>query len=168
MYQRANLDLKDEDMATLVEIYGKFKTDGPDNKGSEDVLAVIVQGPAPNHPANTHALNAYNWVKSQRAGGRPFQTPKVGTIRYTGGDIVSRTRSKVAFQEAAARDSLVFSKEAKWNLTRKPMVHLVGGDTLFNEWPVSTLPFSKLARCSMAVHDKIFGAKDYNPLVHVC
>ena len=167
MFQRADLAINEDDIGTLVEIYGRFKTDGPDNKGSEDVLAVIVQGPAPNHPANTNAVNAYNYVKAQRAGGRPFQTPKVGTIRYTAGDVVARTRSKVAFQ-GRCEDSVVFSKESKWILTRKPMVHLVGGDTYFNEWPVKTLPFSKLARCSMAVHDKIFFAKDYNPLVHVC
>ena len=167
MYQRANLDIKEEDMGVLVEIYGRFKTDGPDNKGSEYVLAVIVQGQAPNQPSNKNAVTAYNYIKCQRAGGQPFQAPKVGTIKYAAVDVVSRTRSKVAFQ-GRCEDSVVFSKESKQLLMRKPMVHLLGGDTYFNEWPVKTLPFSKLARCSMAVHDKIFFAKDYNPLVHVC
>jgi len=147
MYHRAQLDLKEVDLDPVLEIYGKFKTPGADGAGSDDIAAVQQE--------------------AQRAGGHKFQTPKVGTIRYKQGDILARTKAKQAFQ-GRSEDLLIFTKESKSVPDRKAMQHLVGGDTFYNEWPVTSLPFGQLARCSMAMHDKIFGSKDWNMPTNVC
>ena len=151
--------MKDSNLENIIELYGKFKTEAENGGGSDDVVAVIAQGPPPNQPFNKNAEITYNYLKNQRAAGHRFQNPKVGTVRYQPSDILARTRTKAAFQ-GRCEDQLIFTKESKHTPARKQMIHLSGGDTFYNEWPVTCLPFAKLARCNRATHDKIFGVKD--------
>ena len=159
MYHPTQLELKDSDLENVAELYGKFKTPGENGSASDDVVAVIAQGPPPNQPFNKNAEVAFNFLKTQRTSGHRLQNPKVGTIRYAQADILARSKSKTAFQ-GRCEDQLIFTKESKYITSRKPMIHLNGGDTYYNEWPVTCLPFAKLARCTRNVHDKIFATED--------
>ena len=152
-HQQMNIILEPEHMDALLQVYCTYRTTSPDEPGT-DVLMAIVPGSAPSEPSNSNLLMIHQKMKKFKP---KLQPPKIGTIRMSQSDIISRVRNaRTAFAWSKSDDLIIHTHEGKISLDRAKMLHLKGGDTFVNEWPVVAVPFTMLARCTTDEHDKIF------------
>ena len=84
------------------------------------------------------------------------QTPVIGNIESLQADVLRRMRCRGAFQ-AKSDDHMIFTAQLKTapSFQRKTMKVLTG-DTHFNKWPVTSISLTKLVRCTVDVHEKLF------------
>ncbi len=144
-------------LAPLKNMYSHFRTTQGD-KGSEDVVAVLVPGLSTDTPENMPLRNAFN---SLRALTPKHIGPKIGTVQLQQSGVVRQMVLKGGTQWNRMRENhLVFCYQNPSKATegegRKRMKYLQGGDTYFNNWPTPVLPPSGMAKITEAVHTEIF------------
>ena len=122
MFTPLKQTMADETLDVLVEVYSAFRTED-DTKTSDDTIVVIMPGAPPNSPVNKNVQTTY--AKMGKVAPK-LQPPKIGVIEVRHGDILARTKSRVAFQ-GSYQNNIMFTRQKKGPYTRMNMANL-GGD----------------------------------------
>ena len=152
----AQTKLDGDDLRALCEVYGECKGDSADGVSYDIMLVTLLpSGPQdythPGIPVVVESIKKMQLVPH-------MQPPVLGVIEVDRQEVCRRSKARVAFQ-GVAQYPFLWSSQGKMKFARSSMVHLSGGDTYFNRWPVKasslgdfpTIPASKL--------DKFFGTE---------
>ena len=151
IFQNVVPTIADTTLDPLVEVYTHFRTEDED-RSSDDVIVAILGGAPLNSPKNEGLVTIH---KKLAALTPKHQAPKIGSIRVTPADVLMRTKAKIAFG-GQNMHHIVFTKQKRGSLQRKPMSHLKG-DTYFNDWPVPGVAMSQVPQITQEVFDRIWG-----------
>jgi len=145
-------DIASDDMSPLIEGYEAFKTLGEDGV-SGDICLITLLGKARSqyvHPGINVVVERFRRMAPR------MQPPVLGTVEVNRSELLKRCKHRTAYT-GSFESPLLWCSQGKLNFARKPMIHLSGGDTHFNRWPVQATPAASFAKVDAATHKKLFG-----------
>ena len=137
-------DFDQADLDLMLDVYMKTRTQLGDT--CQDMLTVLLPAAPPNTAENEGAKRAVHRLRQLTP---RHQRPKIGTVERSHEDVLRQTRERVSFV-GNVDSTIIFTRQAPINVVRKAMM-FCGGDTYFNRWRVTSIPYQQLPRCKEAV-----------------
>ena len=142
--------LDDDDLKPLSNLWSEFRSVDSDNKSSDIMLCTFLPSPE-NCPVNPGMSIAHGRFRKMSP---HLATIRIGEIRHPVEDFVKRAKKGSLGTNSRP---LLFGTQAKLVVPRRAMLHLAGGHTAVNEWPVPETPLNNMIKVTPDLHTKLFG-----------